>query len=87
MGFTRVATSKKLDKYAIILEIGKKEIKLSHADILKPQTADKIATAIAKLAEKEDVILPAIFLHVNRDDSIALATGAAPDVWPEDEVV
>lgn len=26
-----------------------------------------------------------IFFHINADDSIAVATGAEPDTWPEDE--
>lgn len=27
-----------------------------------------------------------VFLHLNRDKTVAVATGAPPDIWPEDEL-
>jgi hypothetical protein len=27
-----------------------------------------------------------LFFHINDDGSVAIATGEAPDVWPEDEI-
>ncbi len=32
-----------------------------------------------------DAEMPTYFLHVNADGSVAVATGAEPAVWPEDE--
>ncbi len=32
------------------------------------------------------LMLDDLFVHVNRDGSVAVATGAVPDIWPEDEI-
>ena len=42
-----------------------------------PLAAAAIITAMVKQAS---------FVHVNRDDTIAVAVGQEPGVWPEDEV-
>lgn len=84
MGLTRVATSKDKEKYALVLVVDNKELKLTHKDLEKENTADKIVKVIEKQAG--DTSLPSIFVHLNRDGSLALATGAEPGVWPEDEL-
>lgn len=30
--------------------------------------------------------MPVFFVHINRNATVAIATGAEPDVWPEDDV-
>ena len=48
---------------------------------------DTLATPTAVKAEAEKALgkLDDLFIHKNRDGSWAVATGAAPAVWPEDE--
>lgn len=84
MPLTRVATWHNAPNPALVLQIGTTGIQLTQAALDALDTEEGIETAIATLAAGAGITLPAIFIHINKDGTIALATGTAPDVWPED---
>ena len=68
---------------------GETEIELEGPDIdIKVKlrgytlTEEQIKATLETAAGQE---LADVFIHINRDDSITIATGKAPDFWPEDE--
>lgn len=85
MGLRRVATpSERMSaRNAIVLETDEVSITLWRS-VLDGLTAAQIEEAIKIAAGAAR--LPPIYAHINRDGSIALATGAEPDVWPEDDM-
>lgn len=84
---TRVATFKPgRRREAIVLEINGRQMKIDHADLSTFKNAKAMEAAIRAQAATSNVKLPPIFVHVNRDGSLALATGAAPNRWPEDDL-
>jgi hypothetical protein len=86
MSLKRVATWKSSgETYAILLEIDGKQIAVSPATI-EGLTETQINTALQNIATIGGVELPPIFIHINDDGTVAIATGAEPEVWPEDEV-
>lgn len=45
------------------------------------------AAAILQLVQvRAGKLFNDLFFHVNRDDSVAVATGVEPKIWPEDAV-
>ena len=70
-----------LAKDHIELTIGKKKMAVSKTDIGLLGTAENIKAALATTFGGQ---LDDLFVHVNRDKSVAVATGAAPIIWPED---
>jgi len=64
-------------------------IETADGKVFQPSKAalDTLATPTAVKAEAEKALgkLDDLFIHKNRDGSWAVATGAAPAVWPEDE--
>lgn len=66
---------------AIIIHTDRVQIALRRS-VIEGRTAAEIEAAIRAVAGARP--LPAIFIHINRDDSIALAAGSEPDIWPED---
>lgn len=84
MFLTRVATWPKPPKPAIVIGIGTTTIQVSQAMLATLDTEAEIESALETLASGAGITLPAIFVHINDDGSVALATGAAPDIWPED---
>lgn len=84
----RIATWKtdKGGRSAVLIRIDQRELTIAHADLITYDTAEKLKAEIERQASLSDVELPELFFHVNRDNSIALATGSAPKVWPEDEI-
>jgi hypothetical protein len=50
-------------------------------------TEAKLQAAIDSLATAGGITLPALYVHINDDGTIALATGLEPDIWPEDVAV
>lgn len=80
MGFTRVATFRSVAKLAVIIEVDGETVEISHAALATHDTPAKLKAEAERQAGKG----LAVFFHINRDGSIALATGAAPGVWPED---
>lgn len=69
---------------AIVIVIDGKTVKLSQA-VAANKTGEQVETALNAAAALSDVQLPDLFVHVNLDNSLALATGHAPALWPEDE--
>ena len=62
-------------------------LRISQANV-SGKTATQIESALEAAAAFSTVELPTLHAHVNRDGTIALATGNLPKgfVWPEDEV-
>lgn len=71
-------------KPAVRIECDGVTIYLPHAAV-RGLDASQVQARLADLADARGISLPTIVVHVNRDSSLAVATGAAPDVWPEDE--
>jgi len=86
MGLTRVATFRDVKKAAVLLVIGGDRVELSHGDLSIHNTAEAVGEVLSARAGLAGVVLPRVFVHVNRDGSLAVATGRVPKVWPEDEV-
>lgn len=85
MALTRVATWKDAKQgKAVLLVIDGQKLEISHADLATFDTEKKIKDELELQATIGNVQPPAMFVHINRDGSLALATGAAPKVWPED---
>lgn len=70
---------------AILIVVDGKTVKLSQAAVLG-KTAAQLETAMGAAALLSNVQLPTMFFHVNRDASLVVATGKAPNLWPEDEI-
>ena len=86
MGLEKSATWKRPDQgRAVHIVVDGYSLEITHNDLARLNTEAKVQREIDRLARLNDVTLP-IFAHVNRDRSIAIATGAAPEIWPEDEV-
>jgi hypothetical protein len=78
--YSRIRTT----KTEIILTRGGGEHTIPRSKLLPEPTALEVKTDIHELfgvGAFDD-----LFIHVNRDNTIAIATGQAPPVWPEDEV-
>ena len=74
----RLATFKpSVSNDAIIIETDRALIKISQA------LASAYNTTQITAALRQGTGLTDIFVHRNRDDSIAIATGQEPDTWPE----
>lgn len=86
MTLQRIATWKDAKKEAALLVVDGIKLKVEHADLSRLDTAKKIETELNSQASTSNVALPRIFVHINRDGSLALATGALPAVWPEDDM-
>ena len=85
MSLTRIATWKDAKQgKAVLLVVDGETMEITHADLTTFDTEKKMKDELERQASVGNVQPPAIFVHINRDDSIALAAGAAPDVWPED---
>lgn len=82
MAIRRIATSRAgKGRPAFATEVDDNLIELEHADLTTFNTPAKVLAEVERLAQQS---LP-FFFHFNRDGSLAVATGAPPDVWPEDE--
>jgi hypothetical protein len=86
MALRRVATTRKTEKgYAVLVETEKQTYLLTADDLLTYDSAEKVKTELDRQVSAAKETLPPLFVHKNRDGSLALATGGAPAVWPEDE--
>lgn len=87
MTIKRIATTRDTRKaYAVLIETKRGRYQLTANDLLTHDTAKKVGAELKRQADITADSLPNIFVHVNRDGSLALATGHEPDVWPEDEI-
>jgi len=83
VGIRGVATWKSAEQGpAVMLDYGGRKIEFSHEDLIELDTAEELYAAANEIFG-EDFPKP-VFFHVNRDNTIAVATGAMPSVWPED---
>ena len=85
MPLQRVATWKDTKKEAVLLVIDGVKLEVTHVGLVSLDTNKKIEDDLNSQASTSNVQPPPIFAHINRDGSVAIATGAAPDVWSEDE--
>lgn len=68
---------------ALTLRVSEHECKLAQAQLNAYRLNRGIIAEIRAQAREHAIALPAIFIHVNRDGSLALAVGAEPSPWPE----
>ncbi len=80
-----VATWRHERKHPLTLRVDGAEITVTRADLATLTTAEQVSQLVANLAATSRVQLPPITVHINRDRSIAIATGKPPETWPEDE--
>ena len=73
---------------AIRLEIDGELYEVTYANLasVNANTATKIEARVVNWADTNGINLPEFHIHINEDNSIAIAIGPEPDVWPEDEV-
>jgi len=57
------------------------DVKVDIGDVAEISTKEKVDQEVEKVLGKDNKV----FSHVNRDGTIAIAYGAEPAVWPEDE--
>ncbi len=65
------------------LTVNDKQIIIKKNDV--PSPLNTPAKLKARLENLFGTSLSGVFPHINRDGSIALATGNIPNTWPEDE--
>jgi len=68
---------------ALSLRVGGRECELSQAQLAAYRFDRGLVAEIKAQAREHGITLPDVFVHVNRDRSLALATGAVPHIWPE----
>ena len=72
-----------IGEQSISLRLGNRECQLTHAQLAAYRFNRGIVAEIKAQARAHGVELPRVFIHVNRDGSLALATGTPPIPWPE----
>ena len=84
MALTGLGTFKShISNDAFSLRVSGKECRLVQLQLAAYRFSRAIVAEIKAQARENGVILPEIFVHINRDGSLALATGAEPIPWPE----
>ena len=81
----RVATWRSHREDAIVLGVEGSRVRVRREDLALYGSAGEVVAELERQAGMVGVRLPPIFVHVNRDGSLALAAWRAPGVWPEDE--
>lgn len=85
MGLTRITTRKPTKgPVAVTIEVDGKQVDISYADKLTRFNSE--ADFKAEIERVVGTKIP-IFVHFNRDGGVAIATGRAPEIWPEDASV
>ena len=87
LGLKRVSTRKQLDYNPMTIEIGEHIFTLTWGDLIKTNTDKKIKRYLIDAASEFGIDVSNIFVHINRDSSIAIATGQEPAVWPENHII
>lgn len=85
MALKRISTPRRIEKSAVVIGTERGEISILQSQMTMLDTEAKLVVAIQAAATTSSVQLPQLYAHKNRDGSFALAAGAAPKVWPEDE--
>ena len=84
LGIRRISTSKRgRGDHALVMEVGGVRVQLDHNEVEGLATG-RIKASLEQVCkdERADTL---IFVHRNRDGTLAIATGEEPDIWPEDE--
>jgi len=88
MALNAVGTHKpeKRDRSAAELTVDRTRIALTHEQV-SGRPAAQVKAALDAAASLSNVELPPVYVHVNRDGSLAMLTGRLPKgfVWPEDD--
>jgi hypothetical protein len=86
MGIKQIAAARSPGKgYATLIRTGKGTYVITHGNRIRFDSAEKIVSELNRLATRRSDTLDSVYIHINRDNSVALAIEAEPDVWPEDE--
>jgi len=87
VGLTAARTFKKTvrDKPALEIVHGGKALRIDWKQVKPTTTAAFLEESVTTWATAEGLALPGVYVHMNRDGSLAVATGQKPAVWPEDE--
>jgi len=83
-GIYRISTSPRArPDPSVIIEVGGRRVMFEHAQSDRME----LATLRGNLEQecRAGGVEVAVFVHRNRDNSLAIAVGERPDVWPEDE--
>jgi len=84
MALTGLGTFKShVSNIALSLRENDKECGLIHPQLAAYRFNRAIVAEIKAQARENGVTLPDVFVHINRDGSLAFATGAEPIPWPE----
>lgn len=85
MALEAIGTHKsgKTDKPAVTIRVDGRTFSLSHEQV-SDRTGTQIVADLESAASLSGVDLPRLYVHVNRDGSLAVATGREPETWPED---
>lgn len=94
MLISRIATLRDPKQPALIVEVVENprqgdghKFEISRAEA-EDKTAEQLELALSTKADLIGVSLPNVHIHVNRDGSLAIATGKEPPkIWPEDAKV
>jgi hypothetical protein len=78
MGWNRIASTA---AGGVVLDDGAVKVEIAAAAL---GTHDTPAKLLAEAERQAGKALSGVFFHVNRDGSVAIATGQEPDAWPED---
>ena len=87
MGLTRVATFRDVKREAVLVVVSGWRAELSHGDLSTHDTAQAVESEVLRQVSGFNTKFPGVHVHVNRDGSLAVATGEKPKVWPEDAAV
>jgi len=85
MDIRRIATARAgRGKPALVIQFSSgRPVVISQADLVTYDTPAKLRAEAARQAGRG---LAEVYFHFNRDGSVAVATGQAPAVWPEDDL-
>ena len=81
MGLKRVFSGNNRSLVAFGIEFDEKACEMEKSALSVFDTEDKLQGEVT-----QQMFPVPVFVHKNRDGTIAIATGEEPDVWPEDEV-
>lgn len=79
------ALDKDVSREPVTIVVDGHTIVITRALITRLNTTKKLMDKVEEYALANGIELPPIFFHINRDKSIAIATGQEPEIWPEDD--
>ena len=86
-GIRRIHSGQLTDKVAFSIEyVDEKVASVDRTALVSPTLSTDAQLVEEVTRQLKEVPTVPVFLHKNRSGTIAVATGAEPEVWPEDEV-